>query len=57
MSCVPVYCAEIRCLSGPVTVYNIIFGDGDRGDVFISLLSSRRTFVQGQVAPLLLQCV
>lgn len=41
MSCVPVCCAEIRRLSGPVTVYSIIFGDGGRGDVFISLLSSR----------------
>lgn len=29
VSCVPVCCAEIRCLSGPVTVYNIIFGDGE----------------------------
>lgn len=41
VSCVPVCCAEIRRLSGPVTVYSIIFGDGGRGEVFISLLSSR----------------
>lgn len=27
VSCVAVCCVEIRCLSGPVTVYNIILGD------------------------------
>lgn len=34
MSCVPVSCAEIRCLSGPVTVYNIISGDAEEMTMF-----------------------
>lgn len=34
VSCVPVFCADIRCLSGPVTVYNIISGDAEEMTMF-----------------------
>lgn len=34
VSCVPVFCAEIRCLSGPVTVHNIISGDAEEMTMF-----------------------